>query len=152
MAPTQNTPCWAPRKNLCASFPGKGRKVEKRVPNGLFSATKSLVYCCFLPLVQGVSRLLDHPLKNEFLSLAFLLFFFGRYHPDIGHHLTGGNRAGVRDSCVATACTHARHTDDTHAFPQTTLFVVSKSMFVASLVRHLLVTEQKSTPPLVPPI
>ena len=26
LAPAQNTPFWAPRKSLCASFPGKGRK------------------------------------------------------------------------------------------------------------------------------
>ena len=38
----------------------------------------------------------------------------------------GGTERGVRDICVSSACAHARHTDDTHAFPQTTLFVVSK--------------------------
>ena len=61
LAPTQNTPFRAPEKNLCASVPGKGRKkrnphkvfqgdlggVKKVVPNGPFSATKSLVYCFF---------------------------------------------------------------------------------------------------------
>ena len=56
---------------------------------------------------------------------------------------------------MASVCAHVRHTDDTHmrrhAFPQTTLFVVSKSMFIASLARHLLVTEKKCTPPLGPP-
>ena len=53
-------PFWAPRKNVCASIPGKGRKkgthinffggifgVKNGVPNGPFSATKSLVYCFF---------------------------------------------------------------------------------------------------------
>ena len=48
---------------------------------------------------------------------------------------------------MASACAHARHTDDTHAFPQTTLFVVSKSMLVVSSARHLLVTEKKTSPP-----
>ena len=48
---------------------------------------------------------------------------------------------------MASACVHARHTDDTHAFPQTTLFAVSKSKLVASSPRQLLVTEQKRTPP-----
>ena len=55
-----------------------------------------------------------------------------------------GTEQGVRDIRVASACAHAR---DTHAFPQTTLFVASKSMLVASLARHLLVTEKKRTPP-----
>ena len=53
---------------------------------------------------------------------------------------------GVRDICVASACAHARHTDDMHAFPQTTLFVVSKSMLIAPSVRHLLVTEKTLIP------
>ena len=53
------------KKSVCASFPGKGRKEGihinfcrrifggqnlKGVPNGPFSATKSSVYCFFLPL------------------------------------------------------------------------------------------------------
>ena len=58
----------------------------------------------------------------------------------------GGTERGVCDICVARACADARHTDDTHAFPQTTLFVVSKSRLIASSARHLLVTE-KNVPP-----
>ena len=62
LAPTQNTPFPVPQKSLCASFAGKGRKNgthinffggfggPKGAPNGPFSATKSLVYCFFLPL------------------------------------------------------------------------------------------------------
>ena len=56
------------------------------------------------------------------------------------------------DICVASTCADARHTNDTHAFPQTTLFVVSKSRLIASSARHLLVTEKKLTPHLGPPI
>ena len=41
---------------------------------------------------------------------------------------------------VARACAHARHTDDTHAFPKTTLLVASKSRLITSWVRHLLLT------------
>ena len=48
---------------------------------------------------------------------------------------------------VASACAHARHTDDTRGFPQTSLFVVSKSMLVASWVRHPLVTDKVGVPP-----
>ena len=48
---------------------------------------------------------------------------------------------------MARVCADARHTDDTHAFPQTTLFVVSKSRLIASPTRHLLVTEKKKYPP-----
>ena len=60
----------------------------------------------------------------------------------------GGKGTGVRDIfCVARACAHVRHTDDTHTLPQTTLFVVSKSRLVASSARHLLVTE-KNIPPI----
>ena len=44
----------------------------------------------------------------------------------------GGTEGGVYDICVASACAHSRHTDDTHVFPQTTLFVLSNSMLVAS--------------------
>ena len=40
---------------------------------------------------------------------------------------------------MARACADARHTNGTHAFPQTTLLVVSKSRLIASLARHLLV-------------
>ena len=66
LAPTENPPFWTPRKSLCASFPGKERKkgthinffggifgVKNGVPNGPFSATKSLVYCFFLPLQKA---------------------------------------------------------------------------------------------------
>ena len=62
--PARNPPFWAPRKKLCASFPGKGRQnwthinsfrgilgVKNGVPNGPFSATKSLVYCFFPALI-----------------------------------------------------------------------------------------------------
>ena len=38
---------------------------------------------------------------------------------------------------------YARHKNMTHAFSQTTFFVVSKSRLIASLTRHLLVTETK---------
>ena len=58
----------------------------------------------------------------------------------------GGKRTGGCDICVARACTEARHTNDTHGFPQTTLFVVSKSRLIALSARHLLGTEKKSTP------
>ena len=65
---------------------------------------------------------------------------------------------GVCDICVARACADARHTNDTHthtararAFPQTTLFVVSKSRLIASSARHLVVTEKERTPYLGPP-
>ena len=64
--PPQNTPFWAPRKSLCASFPGKERErdphklfrgnlgVKKGVPNRPFWATKgfsfelscSICLCC----------------------------------------------------------------------------------------------------------
>ena len=68
-----------------------------------------------------------------------------------GHFLRGGGtERGVRDICVASACAHARHTDDTHACPRTTLFVVSKSTLVASSARHLLVSKlskKKTYPP-----
>ena len=33
---------------------------------------------------------------------------------------TGENRMGVCDICVARGCAHPRHTDETHAFPETT--------------------------------
>ena len=58
----------------------------------------------------------------------------------------GGTERGIRDICVASACAHPRHTDDTHAFPQTTFFVVSKPMVIASSARHLLVTKKKTYP------
>ena len=63
-----------------------------------------------------------------------------------GHFLTGGNGTGGTRMCVVRACAHARHTNDTHAFPQATFFAVSKSRPIASLTRHLLVTEKKRTP------
>ena len=61
-----------PKKNLCASFPKKGRKkgahlnffggnfgVKKGVPNRPFSAAKSSVYCFFPALIfESFSRLL----------------------------------------------------------------------------------------------
>ena len=59
---------------------------------------------------------------------------------------------GVCDIYVARACADARHTSDTHAFPQTTLFVVSEPRLIASSARHLLVTERKRTPHLGPPL
>ena len=66
----------------------------------------------------------------------------------IGYFLTGGNGISGGDICVARACTDARHTNDTRAFPQTTLFVVSKSRLIASSARHLLVSaEVKRSPP-----
>ena len=52
---------------------------------------------------------------------------------------------------MARACADARHTNDTNPFPQTTLFVVSKSRLIASSARHSLVTEKKRTPHLGPP-
>ena len=58
---------------------------------------------------------------------------------------------GVCDIGVARVCADARHTNDTHSFPQTTLFVVSKSRLIASSARHLLVTEKKTYPPLRSP-
>ena len=61
--------------------------------------------------------------------------------------LNGGEQNGRCNTCVARACAHARHTDDTHAFPQSTLFVVSKSRLVASLARRLHVTEKNVPPP-----
>ena len=54
---------------------------------------------------------------------------------------------GVCDICVARACADARHTNDTHACPQTTLFVMSTSRPIASSARHLVVTEKKTYPP-----
>ena len=71
LARTQSTPSGAQKKKkLCASFPGKGRKkethinffgailgVKKGVPNGPFSATKSLVYCFFPVLNYKVRKL-----------------------------------------------------------------------------------------------
>ena len=53
----------------------------------------------------------------------------------------------VRDIYLARACAHARHTNDTHAFPQTTFFAVSKSRRIASSIGHLIVTEIKRTTP-----
>ena len=57
LAPTQNTPFWAPRRKFMCLIPGKGRQkgthinffgwifgVNKGAPNRPFSATKSLVY------------------------------------------------------------------------------------------------------------
>ena len=66
--------------------------------------------------------------------------------PCSGTSERGGTERGGCDICVARACPDARHTNDTHAFPQSTFFVVSKSRLAASLVRHLLVTEKKRTP------
>ena len=65
------------------------------------------------------------------------------------HGLPKAPLLGPRDICVARACADARRTNDTHthAFPQTTLFVVSKSKLIASSERHLLVTEKKNVPP-----
>ena len=72
--PTRTPPFGPPEKGLCTSFPGKGRKkgthinffggifgVKNGVRNGPFSATKSLVYCFFLPL--NVSN--NHELQSE---------------------------------------------------------------------------------------
>ena len=72
LAPTLNTPFWAPRKkSLCASFPGKERKkrgphisffggiwrFKNGVPNESFSATKSLVYrLLFFPALKKLHR------------------------------------------------------------------------------------------------
>ena len=42
----------------------------------------------------------------------------------------GRTEQGVWDVRVARACTHARHANDTHAFPQTTSFVVLKSTLI----------------------
>ena len=68
-----------------------------------------------------------------------------------GHHLTGENgTGGTRHLCGKRVHTRASNTDDTHAFPQTTLSVVSKAGVVASLARHVLVTEKKAYPPLGP--
>ena len=57
----------------------------------------------------------------------------------------------MRQLCVARACADARYTNDTNVFPQTTLFVVSKSRPIcvigASFACH--VTEKKRTPHLV---
>ena len=68
----------------------------------------------------------------------------------LAHHLTGGNGTAGTRHLVASMCAHARHTDDTYAFPQTTDFIASKPMLVASWACHLLVTE-KRTPHLGPP-
>ena len=58
LSPTRNAPLWAPRRSVCASFPGKERKkgthinffgenfgVKKEALNGPFWATRSKVYC-----------------------------------------------------------------------------------------------------------
>ena len=66
-------------------------------------------------------------------------------HHLIGHSLTGGERN--RGCARARACAGVHHTNDTHAFPQTTL---PKSRLIASSARHSLVTEKKSTPIKVP--
>ena len=53
---------------------------------------------------------------------------------------------GVCGICVASACAHARHTNDTHAFPQTTLFVVSNQRSL----RHwsvICLSQRKNVPP-----
>ena len=63
----------------------------------------------------------------------------------------GGTERGVCGIYVARACADARHTNDAHAFPQTTLFVVSKPRLIASSARHLLATKKKRTPHLGPP-
>ena len=67
--------------------------------------------------------------------------------------LLKGNGTGVCDICVARACADARapHKCDTYAFPQTTLFVLSKSSLIASSARRLLVTEKKKLSPLYAP-
>ena len=67
-----------------------------------------------------------------------------------GRFLTGGTELGVCNICVARACADTRHTNDTHDFPQTTLFVVSKSRLIASSARRLLVTEKNVPPHLGP--
>ena len=62
LPPTRKPPFWAPRKNLCASFPGEERQkgptkiFSGGFPNGPFWATKRLVYCSFPGLSRGVPK------------------------------------------------------------------------------------------------
>ena len=72
---------------------------------------------------------------------------------NFAHFLMGGTERRECDICVARAYADSRHTNDTHAFPQTTWLVVSKSRLIASSARHLLTKERKKTyPHLDPPI
>ena len=83
LAPTQNPPSGPPEKSLCASFPGKEHKkgthinffggiwgVKHGVPNGEFSATKSLVYF-FFPALMNL-RGLPAPSQSPSQSAIFL--------------------------------------------------------------------------------
>ena len=48
--------------------------------------------------------------------------------PGVGHFLRGGGtERGVCDICVARACADARHTSDTHAFPQAPLCLLCQN-------------------------
>ena len=81
---------------------------------------------------------------------------FALFHrsPTIRHFLTAGGMAReVCDIYVGRAYARARtrHTNDTHAFPETTVSVMSKTRLIASSARHLLVTEKKVFPIWVPP-
>ena len=82
LAPTQNPPFWAHRKKLMCliswertqkkgthiNFFGGIFGVKNGVPNGPFSATKSLVYCFFLPL-QHFSRIFWGSLRMIFSAV-----------------------------------------------------------------------------------
>ena len=105
LAPTQNAPFWVPRKSLCASFPGKGRKKgthinffgrilgSKGAPNGPFPATKSSVYCFFPALIpskplvwghnKGVARLFRFVPISSSSSGLFRFFWNTRICSDL---------------------------------------------------------------------
>ena len=74
LAPTQNPPFWTPRKKfMCLISWERTQKgtphrlfwadfwVKNGVPNGPFSATKSLVYCFFPPLIFETFRTFGTP-------------------------------------------------------------------------------------------
>ena len=70
----------------------------------------------------------------------------GSQTPASGHSLTGGTEQGVCEICVEKACADARHTNDTYAFPQTTLLLCKNQGLLFACHR------EKTYPPLRSPL